>query len=69
MDETSRGVGGFLIRRWRTVKFLLVSVRFVGLYLTKARRVRQRYGEAQRTGATIWLDRGPFVEDGPGAAK
>ena len=64
MDATARGLGGFLARRVRDLAHLAVAVRFVGLYLTKARQVRRRYREAQRTGGTIWLDDGPFGESG-----
>ena len=62
MDQTSRGPGGFVARRIRDLAHLAVTVRFVGLYLTKARRVRRRYREAERSGGTIWLDNGPFRE-------
>ena len=68
MDETSRGIGGFLVRRWRTVSFLLNSLGFVGFYLTTGRRVRRRYREAERRGGTIWLDRGPFEDDSEGGS-
>ncbi len=60
MDETARGIPGFLARRIRTGRFLLTSLRFTLLYFTKAREVRRRYAEAERSGKTIWLDRGPF---------
>ena len=62
MDETARGLRGFLARRWQTVAFVAMSVRFVLFYLTEARRVRRRYADAQRTGGMIWLDRGPFLD-------
>lgn len=62
MDPTARGPGGFLARRIRDFVHLAVAIRFVGLYLTKARRVRRRYREAERSGGTIWLDEGPFRE-------
>lgn len=66
LDETTRGAPGFLVRRWRTVTFFLSSLGFVVFYLTTGRRVRRRYREAQRTGRTIWLDRGPFADDAGG---
>ena len=60
LDETARGLGGFLYRRLQTLRFLLDSVRFVFFFLTKGREVRRRYAEAERSGDTIWLDHGPF---------
>ncbi len=69
VDETSRGIGGFLLRRWRTLSFFLTSLGFVGFYLTTGRRVRRRYREAQRSGGTIWLDQGPFANDADGPSS
>ena len=60
LDETARGLGGFLARRLRTLRFLINAFRFIVLYLTKLREVRRRYAKAERTGETIWLDHGPF---------
>ena len=60
MDETARGLGGFLARRLQTLRFLVNTFRFIFLFLTKARAVRRRHAEAERNGATIWLDHGPF---------
>ncbi len=62
MDETSRGLTGFLARRIRDFTHLAIAIRFLRLYFTKARRVRRRYREAERRGGTIWLDDGPFEE-------
>ena len=69
MDETARGIGGFLARRWRAATLLLTTLRFVLFYLTTGRRVRRRYEEAQRAGRTIWLDHGPFAGDDEAAAS
>ena len=60
LDETARGLGGFLYRRLQTLRFFLDSVRFVFFFLTRGREVRRRYAEAERSGDTIWLDHGPF---------
>ncbi len=60
MDETARGLGGFLARQLQTLRFLVNAFRFIFLFLTKAREVRRRYAEAERKGETIWLDHGPF---------
>ena len=60
LDETARGLGGFLARRLQTLRFLIDGCRFIFLYLTKLREVRRRYAAAERTGETIWLDHGPF---------
>ena len=63
MDETARGLGGFLARRLQTLRFLVNTLRFVLLFLTKARAVRRRYAEAERRGEKIWLDQGPFAHE------
>ena len=63
MDVTSRGLAGFLARRLETLRFLVNTGRFIVFYLTKAREVRRRYGEAERRGEKIWLDHGPFNHD------
>ncbi len=60
MDETARGIGGIAARGWRTLVLAGVVVRFVAFYLTKGREVRLRHRRAEQTGATIWLDHGPF---------
>ena len=60
LDETSRGPGGFLVRRLQTLRFVVNAFRFIFLFLTKAREVRRRYAEAERKGEMIWLDHGPF---------
>ena len=61
--ETARGPGGFLYRRFQTVRFFLNSVGFVFFFLTKGREVRRRYAAAERSGDTIWLDHGPFRQE------
>ncbi len=63
MDETARGLGGFLARRLQTIRFLVNTFRFIFLFLTKARKVRRRHAEAERDGETIWLDHGPFRQE------
>ena len=63
MDETARGIRGFLVRRWQTLAFAGMVLRFVFFFLTEGRRVRKRYAAARREGRTIWLDRGPSAED------
>lgn len=69
MDETARGVGGFLARRLQTLRFLVNFLRFIGFFLTTGREVRRRYAEAEQEGETIWLDHGPFrQEPGKGGA-
>jgi hypothetical protein len=60
LDETARGLGGFLYRRLQTLRFFLGFVGFVFFFLTKGREVRRRYAAAERSGDTIWLDHGPF---------
>ena len=60
MDETARGLGGFCYRRLQTLRFGFDTLRFVIFFLTKGREVRRRYAAAERSGGTIWLDRGPF---------
>ena len=63
MDETARGIGGIAARAWRTLALAGVVARFVVFYLTKGREVRLRLRRAERTGGTIWLDHGPFVDE------
>ena len=63
LDETARGLGGFLFRRLQTLRFLLGSLRFVLFFLTRGREVRRRYAAAERSGGTIWLDHGPFRQE------
>ena len=60
LDETARGLGGFLFRRLQTLRFFLASLRFIVFFLTTGRAVRRRYTAAERSGSTIWLDHGPF---------
>lgn len=60
MDETARGLGGFIARRLQTLRFLVNGVGFIVLFLTRAREVRRRHAAAERNGETIWLDHGPF---------
>ena len=63
MDETARGLGGpdsSPAGLRQTLRFLVNTFRFIFLFLTKARAVRRRHAEAERNGATIWLDHGPF---------
>lgn len=63
LDETARGLGGFLYRRLQTLRFLLDSIGFVFFFLTKGREVRRRYAAAERSGGTLWLDHGPFRQE------
>ena len=63
LDETGRGLSGFLTRRMQTLRFFTMGIRFIFFYLTRAREVRRRYAEAERTGNVIWLDRGPFRQE------
>ena len=60
LDETARGPGGFLFRRFQTLRFFLASFRFVFFFLTVGRAVRRRYAAAERSGGVLWLDHGPF---------
>lgn len=69
MDETARGLGGFLFRRLQTLRFFLASFRFIFFFLTVGREVRRRYAAAQRSGDTIWLDHGPFRQESDEAAN
>ena len=68
LDETARGPGGFLVRRFQTLRFLLSSLRFVFFFLTRGREVRRRYAAAERSGDMIWLDHGPFRQEPDEAA-
>lgn len=61
MRETARGFGGFVARRRRAAEALWTAARFTLLYLTRARRVRRRYAEAEREGRRLVLDDGPFA--------
>ena len=63
VDETARGPGGFLFRRFQTLRFFLASFRFIFFFLTAGRAVRRRYAAAERSGRTIWLDHGPFCRE------
>lgn len=69
LDETARGVGGFLFRRFQTLRFFLASFRFIFFFLTAGRAVRRRYAVAERSGGTIWLDHGPFRREPDEAAN
>ena len=60
LDATGRGLSGFWTRQIQTLRFFTMGIRFIFFYLTRAREVRRRYAEAERTGNVIWLDRGPF---------
>ena len=60
LDETARGLGGFLFRRIQTLRFLFALFRFVFFFLTTGRAVRRRYAAAERSGGVLWLDHGPF---------
>lgn len=61
MKETAWGLAGFLARRRRAAVALWTAARFTLLYLTRARRVRRRYAEAERRGRRLVLDDGPFA--------
>lgn len=69
VDETAHGLGGFLFRRFQTLRFLLASFRFIFFFLTAGRAVRRRYAAAERSGDTIWLDHGPFRQEPDEAAN
>ena len=60
LNETARGLGGFVARRLQTFRSIGMLFRFVVFYLTTARAVRIRYAHAERNRETIWLDHGPF---------
>ena len=69
LDETARGLGGFLFRRFQTLRFFLASFRFIFFFLTAGRAVRRRYAAAERSGDTMWLDHGPFRPEPDEAAN
>ena len=69
LDETARGPGGFLFRRFQTLRFFLASLRFIFFFLTTGRAVRRRYAAAEQAGGTIWLDHGPFRGEPEDGAK
>ena len=69
MDETARGPGGFLFRRYQTLRFFLGTFRFIFFFLTAGREVRRRYAAAERSGDRIWLDHGPFRQEPDEAAN
>ena len=66
-DESARGLGGFVFRRFQTLRFFFASFRFIVFFLTTGREVRRRYAEAERSGDVLWLDHGPFRQE-PGKA-